>query len=381
MKILHINAGNLYGGVESFLVTLARSAALRPDMESAFTFCFPGRYSQELAAAGAPVFDLGAVHASRYWTVRQSRRRLRQILERESIDAVACHMPWNFAIYGPEVRRARKPLVFWAHGILDGRGWVNGWARRTRPDFAICNSQFSASFLPRLFPDTPSRVLYCPVAVPELPEADALALRRELGVDSAAVVIVQVSRMEAWKGHSLHLRALGELKDVPGWVCWMVGGAQRNEEQRYLDGLKKQAAELGVADRIRFLGQRKDVPRMLRAADIFCQPNEDPEPFGIVFIEALAAGLPVVTTRFGGATEIVTDQEGYLTPPGDHRALADCLGRLINSPEERRRLSRSGPSRARSLCDPASQMRRLHEILAGLVRDTTRPVTSHPAAH
>jgi glycosyltransferase involved in cell wall biosynthesis len=151
----------------------------------------------------------------------------------------------------------------------------------------------------------------------------------------------------------------------------MVGGAQRKEEQHYLDSLKDQAAELGVADRVRFLGQRSDVPRILKAADIFCQPNEGPEPFGIVFIEALGAGLPVVTTNFGGATEIVTDQEGYLTPPGDHRLLADSLRGLINSPEERRRLSRSGPSRARTLCDPVTQMRRLHESLSGCVRDAT----------
>ena len=72
------------------------------------------------------------------------------------------------------------------------------------------------------------------------------------------------------------------------------------------------ATELGISDRVRFAGQRDDVPGLLAAADVFCQPNTGPEPFGIAYVEALWSRLPVVATQFGGAQEIVDDSCGLL---------------------------------------------------------------------
>ena len=77
--------------------------------------------------------------------------------------------------------------------------------------------------------------------------------------------------------------------------------------------LRAAAERLGIAARIKFLGQRDDVPSLMRAADVQCQPNAGPEPFGLVFVEALAAGLPVVTTRMGGPLEIVNASCGMLS--------------------------------------------------------------------
>ena len=70
-----------------------------------------------------------------------------------------------------------------------------------------------------------------------------------------------------------------------------------------------------MGERVAFLGARDDVPDLLAQADIFCQPNQSPEPFGIVFIEALQSGIPVVSSRLGGAAEIVDDTCGILIPP------------------------------------------------------------------
>ena len=120
--------------------------------------------------------------------------------------------------------------------------------------------------------------------------------------------------------------------------------------------LRTAANRAGIADRVRFLGQRADVPRLMAAADVFCQPNIGPEPFGIVFVEALYAGLPVVTSGFGGATEIVDKTCGVLTTPGDAEALAAALRSLIQDPSRRQTLGAAGPGRARSLCDPARQL-------------------------
>jgi glycosyltransferase involved in cell wall biosynthesis len=101
--------------------------------------------------------------------------------------------------------------------------------------------------------------------------------------------------LERWKGHALLLSALGKLKDLELWECWIVGGLQRQHEERYLEELKTQAQDLGISDHIKFLGQRSDVPNLLRAANIHCQPNIGAETFGDTFIEALYAGLPVAS--------------------------------------------------------------------------------------
>jgi glycosyltransferase involved in cell wall biosynthesis len=181
-----------------------------------------------------------------------------------------------------------------------------------------------------------------------------------------AVVIVQVSRLEEWKGHRTLLSGLALLRDVPGWTCWIVGGVQRAKEAPYLQSLKNLAADLQISDLIRFVGQRSDVPRLLAAADVFCQPNGGPEPFGIVFVEALYAGLPVVATAIGGAQEIVDGSCGRLVRPADAAALRDGLAELIGSSRMRQRLGSRGPARARALCNPKQQLLRMRTVLSSL---------------
>src|SRR5581483_2955575 len=114
----------------------------------------------------------------------------------------------------------------------------------------------------------------------------------------------------------------------------------------------------------RFAGERTDVPRLLAAADVYCQPNSSPEPFGIVLIEALAAGLPVVTTASGGALEIVDDTCGRLVPDSaDAGEWASILRSFVGEPRLRARLGAAGPSRAAAVCDPGRQLQRLHQAL------------------
>jgi glycosyltransferase involved in cell wall biosynthesis len=104
----------------------------------------------------------------------------------------------------------------------------------------------------------------------------------------------------------------------------------------------------------------------LAAADLHCQPNTGPEPFGLAFAEALHAGRPVVTCAHGGALEIVDDTCGVLVPPGDAAALAAALRGLIDDPGRRMRLGAAGPARAGALCDPGAAAARLRDLLAGL---------------
>jgi glycosyltransferase involved in cell wall biosynthesis len=366
MRVMHIVSGRLYGGVETLLVTLARCRNLSAAMEPEFALCFDGRLREELAETGAVVHRLGEVRARHPLSVLRARRRLRELLNTRNIEVVVCHLPWTEAVFGTVARRAGVPLVFWMHGPATGLGWLERWAALTPPDAAICNSQYTAKSLPKIFPGIPFDVIYLPVRAAELDRQsqdhrqerlqDRMQVRREFDTPPEATVIVQVSRLERWKGHLVHLAALAQLREVPDWIAWFVGGDQSPGGVAYGAELRAAASALGIADRVRFVGERPEVAKILAAADIFCQPNVDPEPFGIAFVEALHAGLPVVASASGGTLEIIDSSCGILVPAGSPGAVAEALRQLIDKGEVRRRLGTAGPARARQLTDPAAQM-------------------------
>ena len=324
--------------------------------------CFDGQIASELRSHEVPVILLGEVRLRRPDSVWRARGALTGALERNRYDAVVCHQAWPHAIFGPAVASAGIPLVLWVHTAGDGRHWLDRLARRVRPDTVVCNSRYTAS---RVVSSAPVEVVYYPRPAQQdrSDDCDRHAIRCELNTPPDDVVIIQVSRMEELKGHRVCLDALSRLKERPGWTCWQVGGAQRPAEEKYELSLRTQAARLGIADRIRFAGHRSDVQRLLGAADVFCQPNILPDAFGLTFVEALAAGVPVVTSAIGGAPEIVDATCGLLVEAGDPASLAAALDRLMTDEPLRRSLAERGPERARLLCDPARQMPRIAALL------------------
>jgi glycosyltransferase involved in cell wall biosynthesis len=100
----------------------------------------------------------------------------------------------------------------------------------------------------------------------------------------------------------------------------------------------------------------------VRGRGVSGQPNTAPEPFGNIFVEALQAGVPTVTTNLGAAPEIIDPSCGVLVPPGNPQALADALDGLMAS--HVRACFTGGPARAKAMCEPAQQMKRMAEALA-----------------
>lgn len=363
VRVLHLCAGNLYGGVERIVAECARSRALCPELEPAFGTCFPGRLAEEIESTGAPCATLGAVRFSRPQTVWRTRRRLSDLLAADAPETVICHSAWMFALAAPVVRRTRAQLAVWIHDRVSGAPWAERWARRTTPDLVIANSRFTAGTVPALFDGVRTEVVYAPVADAVPGETfDRSLFRREMGASADDVVILMASRFEEWKGHRLLLDAVSRLAGA--WRVWVAGAPQREHERDYLASLERRVEEQGLRDRVRFLGERRDIGVVLRAADIHCQPNTEPEPFGLAFVEALYAGLPAVTTAMGGACEIVTGACGVLVQPGGAGPLAAALQRLVDDRAERQRLGAAGPARARALCDPARQLAALSGILS-----------------
>jgi glycosyltransferase involved in cell wall biosynthesis len=352
VRVLHVHSGNLYGGVETFLLSLARFRALAPSMEMSVALTSDGRIAADLRDAGVPVTILGDARISRPFSVRRARGALATLLRSERPDVMVCHQAWPLALFGPVAQRHSVVLVLWMH-MAASRHWLDRLAWRVRPRTIVCNSRFTASTLPKSAARV--EVVYAPVDTSTPPAGHTAS--------NGHAVIIQVSRMEPLKGHAVLLEALARLPRRPDWKCWLAGGAQREHEAQYLASLRARANALGIADRVEFLGERSDVRRLLAASDIYCQPNVEPDAFGISLVEAMAAGLPVVTSALGGATEIVDETCGVLVAPRDSARLASELSALLDDRGRRERLGSQGPARARALCDPALQMPRIAGVL------------------
>ncbi len=218
----------------------------------------------------------------------------------------------------------------WLHCAPNRRlHWLEWLAQRNPPDWTIANSDFTLAALPRLFSGGKGKRIYCPVEWTDrsIPAEARQATRAANGAEENSIVLIQVGRWDPYKGHLLFMEALGRLARLPGWVCWQAGGVSNSGEEQYFQSVQAAAQQHGIADRVRFLGflsNQTELPRVLAAADIHCQPNIGAEPFGIVVIEALQAGLPVVCSALGGPAEIVDSSCGVLVPPNNSEALAEC---------------------------------------------------------
>jgi glycosyltransferase involved in cell wall biosynthesis len=359
MQVLHVAAGNLYGGVERILGEIARADARR---RHAFALAFEGRLSGEIQAAGARVDIFGPARFSRPLSVWRARRRLHAQWDLGTFGTVVCHSPWSSALAAPVIPPGAH--VLWVHDALDGRHWTDRRVRRRPPAMVIANSRYTAASVRRWLRAVPLSVVYAPVAPVHADAAVRERLRREMDAARDTAVVLIAARFEPWKGHAELLRAVSSI-DAP-WQVWIAGAPQRDREEALARELRALAGSLGIAGRVRFLGARTDVPRLLAAADIHCQPNTAPEPFGIAFVEALSAGVPVVTTRGGGASEIVTDACGVLVDPGDPPGLVAALRTLMTDPARRHAMGAAGRARARELCDPLSQIGALEATLERL---------------
>jgi len=352
VRALFIHSGNLFGGVETALVSVAHATQRQSSLHAAFALCFDdGRLAQELDEAGVTVHSLGPARLSRAWSIVRARERLRQLLASTGADVCITQSSWSHALFAPVVGGQRVPLAIWAHAPWSRGGWLDWWAARHRPDLVIANSRYTAQGMANIFPGVPLRVVHCPLEPPPCAASRRAEIRQELGTPEGALVIIQVARLEPAKGHRLLIDALSRLPATVDWQCWFVGGAQRPSEVAYLAELRQAAVSAGIADRLRFVGARRDVDSCLQAADIFCHPNLKPDSFGLAFVEALRAGLPVIGTAIGGVPEIITADCGRLVKPDDVIALTAVLHEMLESPGLRSTLAAGGPARAAMLCD------------------------------
>jgi UDP-glucose:(heptosyl)LPS alpha-1,3-glucosyltransferase len=181
-------------------------------------------------------------------------------------------------------------------------------------------------------------VIPLPIDLESYNEGDgAGTLRRSLGIDPAQTLLLFVGNDFERKGLSECIRAL---HDAPDSHLVVVGGDVRD---RYL----RLAGELGVQERVTFVGSTAEPERYFRAADVFLLPTKE-DPWGLPLIEAMAAGVPAVTSDAAGASVVVRDAKaGIVVPAGEGAAFRAAVAQLVADPGERRALGARGREKAR----------------------------------
>jgi|Deesub1362B_J571_1020462.scaffolds.fasta_scaffold02815_5 phosphatidylinositol alpha-mannosyltransferase len=157
--------------------------------------------------------------------------------------------------------------------------------------------------------------------------------------------ILFVGRLEKRKGLKYLLRAFSLVKEtLPKSKLIVVGAYDKDDKRPFIRYIRRHRLR-GV----RFVGyvSEEDLPRYYRTCDVFCAPSTGFESFGIVLLEAMAAGVPIVASDIAGYREVLKNgQEGFLVPPEDDIALADALIRLLKDPSLRKEMGRRGQEKA-----------------------------------
>ncbi|HTC72680.1 MAG TPA: glycosyltransferase family 4 protein [Solirubrobacteraceae bacterium] len=219
----------------------------------------------------------------------------------------------------------------------------------------VANSHYTARSVRAAAPGARVEVVYNAVDLARFDPAriDRRAVRAALGeVPENELLLGVVAQLSPWKGQDLAIEALSQLRDdgIDAHLL-LIGSAKfvarstRYDNEAYLRRLHAIAAAAGVADRVSFLGEREDVPDLIRALDILLLPSWE-EPFGRALIEAMALEVPVLATSVGGPAEILEDgREGLLRAPRDVRAWAQAIAGLAGDAEGRAQMGRAGRER------------------------------------
>jgi len=193
--------------------------------------------------------------------------------------------------------------------------------------------------------------------------------RAGLSLSAGATVVICIGRMTPQKGQAVLIRALARAQAMGSPLRLLLAG-----EGACRPAYEALTRELGLDLAVSFLGSRWDVPDLLRAADILCLPSLH-EGFGIVLVEALASGIPIIASRTGPTPEIILEGEtGLLVEPNDPDALAAALAALAADPARRRAMGDRGRQDAVLRFALPPMVRRLEALYERIVLEDRRPL-------
>lgn len=272
--------------------------------------------------------------------------RVKRLLSREQYDIVHIHEPFMPLLPFQFVRYANCPVVATFHATRDGGSRVYAYTKfLIKPYWGgvagrVCVSRASLRMISRYFADRyriiPNGIDY-PFFASEAPPIPELMDHKRN--------ILFVGRQEKRKGLPYLLEAYRKLKpEMPDTRLVIVGpdGGIRAACMRYVE--QHQIQDVNFVGLVPY----EDLPRYYRSADVFCAPNTGHESFGIILLEAMAAGAPIVASDISGFRDVLDHgKHGLLVPPKDSDALASAIKNVLSDRDASEAMAAAGPAHAR----------------------------------
>ena len=347
MKVLFVDQSGKLGGAELSLVDVASAFG----SDSSVALFEKGPFLSRLEAAGIDVQLLKnrSIESRKDQGILQGLKTMMQALPliqeltnlAKGYDVIYANTQKAFIFGALAGLIAKRPVVYHLRDILSSDHFsqinikVAVFIANHLSQIVIANSHATAqAFIQSGGKPDLVKVIYNGFD-PEMYQsspADRARLRQELHLEDK-FVIGQFSRLSPWKGQHVLLDALAQ---CPESVVGVFVGAALFGEDDYAEKIKQQVADLGLSNRVHFLGFRSDIPQLMGACDVVAHTSTAPEPFGRVIIEGMLCGKPVIAANAGGATELVTHREtGWMVEPGDSQQLAKTVIECFENQELR----------------------------------------------
>ena len=266
-------------------------------------------------------------------------RELKRIIDSERFDLIHCHTPAVSFMTRVAARKARRQgtvVMYTCHGFhfhnsSSKKNWLLYYpAEKFLSRFCDYIVTINKEDFNRAKTFHCKNVRYIPSVGVDINRIKALKInkaekRKEIGVPDEKILVISAGELIERKNHEVIIRALGKLQDPD--IYYAIAG-----KGHLLDRLKQVASEVGISDRVLFLGFRTDVFELYHAADISAFPSKI-EGLGLAGVEAMAAGIPLVSSNVHGILDYVIDgKTGYAIPPNDVDGFASALEKLAHDP-------------------------------------------------
>jgi len=366
MRVLYVSPLAERGGVEVVLLNILKSLD-RSRLTAGVALLQDGPLVSEIRATGVPVWVVEVGRVRQIVRAVMAVRHLARLIRHERFDLVHTMNAKAHLYGGGAAALCGVPCAYHLHGVprpsLTRDGLVSALSVVLPAAHTIACSDFVADSFRKVWRSRRAvkvvrNGLIAPRGAPSPGQ-----LRAEFRIPDAAPLIVMVGRLQRWKGIHVFVDAAAHVaRECPEVRFVVVGGALFGLEPRYAKELRERVATLGLDGMLTFTGHRADVERFLAVADVVVHTAVEPEPFGMVLVEAMAWGKVVIASDSGGPREIVRHGEtGLLVPPNDPALLAHALIRLIEDSELRNRMGKAGAARFKEAFLASRMTRELEE--------------------
>lgn len=374
MKILHVSAGGERGGLEVVLLNILRCTD-RSRFLPQVALLDDGPFVKDLQDTGTRIHVMRAGRVRDILKGRKAIARTVRIIRTEGIDLVHTHNAKAHLYGGVAALVAGVPSLYHLHGVPRFTATRDGIvsllsvvvpATRMVACSTYVAREFGRNWLSRQQPVVVHNGLVLPVSS----AGNSRAIREEFGIPEGAAIVVMATRLQRWKGVHVFLDAAALVAGhYPQVYFIIVGGTLFGLERDYPVQLKDQVERLSLGQVVRFVGFQSDVRPFYLAADIVVHSAIEPEPFGMVLLEASACGKPVIASDSGGPPEIIENGvTGLLVQPNNATRLAQAILGLLCDPELRNRMGRAGAVRVLQFFTAERMVQQIQSLYEALGR-------------